>query len=221
MRSDPMRVKVCGLCRHEDVAAAIAAGADDVGFVSFEPSPRHLSPLQIIALADSLVDRGVRGVLVTVDADPDVSARLVDDARLGAVQLCGDEDPFDWRGEYPFAILRRVPVREGAESEIERWGDVADLFVLDHPVSAGGSGRSVDRALAAEFAARGPCLLAGGLGAESLEAGLDGRLVDRLVGVDASSRLEKSRGVKDHLAIARFVEAAHSLRPGPRGAERA
>ena len=123
-----------------------------------------------------------------------------------ALQLCGEERASHWRS-FPFTILRRVAVDETAEEEIDGWRRIAAGFVLDHPEAPGGTGRSVDLELARELASRAPCFLAGGLDANNVAA-IVGRV--RPHGVDASSGLESSPGVKDGARVAAFVRAARA-----------
>lgn len=196
-------VKVCGLSRAEDVDVALDAGADLVGFVSYEPSPRHVSDLVVVALAGRVRERGARSVLVVVDAEREAIDALVRDAELDAVQLCGGERPDDWR-DAPYLVLRRVGVDASAADEIAAWEGIAAAFLLDHPAAPGGTGRAVDPALAAELARTAPCLLAGGLDAETLPD------VPHVVGFDASSRLESEPGRKDADAVRRYVHAARA-----------
>lgn len=198
--------KVCGLSRQTDLYQALEAGADFVGFVSFEPSPRHMSDAQIIALCGVVHDAGARAALVTVDrVRPDVD-RLVIDAGLDAVQLCGEESPNDWK-DTPYGLLRRIGVGEGCFKELDAWQGIADAFVLDHPASVGGSGQPVNMELAEELANAAPCFLAGGLDAEA--AAFRGEASAPFIGFDASSRLESRPGAKDPSAVVRFVDAAH------------
>lgn len=196
------RVKVCGLRRPEDALAVAAAGGGAVGLVLHPPSPRHLEAHEAATLVAALPDH-VLPVLVTVDASPAELGRAADACGARAVQLCGNEHAEDWRS-FPLPVLRRVAVDQHAERELERWYDVAAGFVLDHPAAAGGTGRCVDLELAARLAASAPCLLAGGLDAQSVAAAVE-RV--RPAGVDASSRLESSPGVKDPARVAAFVRA--------------
>ncbi|MEM9383058.1 MAG: hypothetical protein AAGB93_24120 [Planctomycetota bacterium] len=214
-KDDAPLVKVCGLTREVDVHAAIEAGADLLGFVSYPRSPRHLSDLVLVALATDARARGARCVLVIVDGKREHVDRLVRDAKLAAVQLCGTEEPGDWH-DTPYPLLRRLAVDEGAHDEVAAWRGIADGFVLDHPSSPGGTGRAVDPELAAELALAAPCLLAGGLDADLLDAGLPAPLDARsLAGFDASSRLEAEVGCKDPSAVARYVQAARRAVQSP------
>jgi len=199
------RVKVCGV-RTPDVALAVArAGGDAIGLVEHRPSLRHLEPREAAALIEAL-PAGLSSILVVVDATPESLERSARAAGVNAVQLCGDERARDWTS-FPLPILRRIAVQRGAERELEDWVGVAAGFVLDHPASAGGTGRSVDLELATQLAARAHCLLAGGLDGSNVAA-----CVERVrpVGVDASSRLESAPGVKDLERVDAFVRAARA-----------
>jgi len=197
------RVKVCGLTRAEDVALAATAGADAVGFVLHPPSPRAVAPAALPALV-AAAPAGVWTVLVLVDREPETVAALVAASGAGAVQLCGREEPDAWR-DFPVPVLRRLPVAAGAAAAARAWAPVAAGFVLDHPAAPGGSGRRVDLELAAALAAAHPCLLAGGLGPETVAAAV-ARVRPR--GVDASSALEHVPGRKDPVRVRAFVAAA-------------
>lgn len=204
--ADPLRlprVKVCGLARPEDVAVALEAGADGLGFVLHPASPRAVDAATARRLA-AHVPSEVTTVAVVVDATPGEALDLLDASGLEMIQLCGAQRAADWNN-FPRPILRRIPVEPGAEAELASWAAFARGFVLDHPSTAGGSGRTVDLDLAAEFCSAFPCLLAGGL--DALRVG-DAVLTARPYGVDASSRLERAPGEKDPDAVRRFVLSA-------------
>jgi len=197
------RIKVCGLTRLEDARAALAAGADALGFVCYPRSPRHVDAALVGGWTREL-PAGIATVAVLVDASPESAREHLAQSGLGWAQLCGREQPEAWRG-FEAPLLRRLAVEEGAEAELERWRGVAAGFVLDHPAGPGGSGRRVDRALAARLARRAPCLLAGGLDGTSVAEAV---LEVAPHGVDASSRLESSPGIKDPARVAAYVRAA-------------
>jgi phosphoribosylanthranilate isomerase len=198
-----LRVKVCGMTREEDVAAAIAAGASALGFVEHPPSPRSVTRERARALIATIAGR-VASVAVLVDRDPDFAAAWMRASGATMVQLCGSERAEAWRGfEHP--ILRRVAADEKAEDEIAAWQGIARAIVLDHPSAPGGTGLGVDLACAAILARRAPCLLAGGLDETNVSARA---LAVRPFGVDASSRLEIAPGIKDPARVAAFVRAA-------------
>jgi len=196
------RIKVCGLKRAEDARAALAAGADALGVVHFAASPRSAQleeAREIFAL-----DSNVPGVLVVVDPELQQASDWMQATGATAIQLCGSQQASTW-AEFPYPILRRLPVDSSAEAEIAQWQAVAAGFVLDHPATAGGSGLTVDFARAQELAQQAPCLLAGGLDAENVSNAVQSV---QSCGVDASSRLELLPGRKNPAAVLAFVRAA-------------
>jgi phosphoribosylanthranilate isomerase len=197
------RVKVCGITREEDLVAAIGAGASAIGFVEYPASPRAVTRERARALIDVIAGR-VASVAVLVDRDPDFAAAWVRASGATMVQLCGSERADAWRG-FDCPILRRVAADANAEEEIAAWQGIAAAIVLDHPSAPGGTGLGVDEARAAILARLAPCLLAGGLDETNVRSRA---LKVRPSGVDASSRLEVSPGIKDPARVAAFVRAA-------------
>ena len=221
--------KVCGITNRRDLEHAAEAGADLVGLVSWAPSPRHVTDVEVVALGHAASALGVHAILVTVDRPrADVDA-VVSAGGLAGAQLCGDERPGDWTDfvappravvgglPSPYAptgapqlLLRRVGAGPGALDEVERWRRAATAFVVDRPESPGGTGEAVDLDAALEVARAAPALLAGGLDAARVGA-LPG-LVASFLGFDASSRLESAPRTKDHRAVADFVSTSHARR---------
>lgn len=197
------RVKVCGLASAADAMHALAAGAEALGFVFHPGSPRCIEREVVTAICE-LLPAEVLTVAVVVDTSLDQADQLLGTTGLRAIQLCGAQHPQDW-SDFHAPILRRIGVEVGAQAELAEWREVAAGFVLDNPSSPGGTGREVDRDLAAELCRAHPCLLAGGLDAERVAPAI--RDV-RPAGVDASSRLEQQPGQKDPAAVEAFVRIA-------------
>lgn len=197
------RVKICGITREEDLVAAVDAGASAIGFVEYPASPRAVTQERARALIEVIAGR-VPAVAVLVDRDPDLAAAWMRATGATVVQLCGSERADAWKG-FDFPILRRVAADENAEAEIAAWRGIAAAFVLDHPSAPGGTGLGVDAARAAILARLAPCLLAGGLDEINVRARVHAVVP---AGVDASSRLEISPGIKDPARVAAFVRAA-------------
>ncbi len=197
--SEGLYVKVCGLREETDLEAATEAGADAVGFVWYRPSPRHLE-LGDIARLVSLTE--LTTVLVTADVD---SAALLDAAsrtKVDAVQPHGANTSVSIVAARRMGLAVIHPI--GAGEEVPPMiGD--DLLLVDTPdvELPGGTGRAFDWDLASVIDR--PFLLAGGLGPDTVAEAV--RKV-RPFGVDASSGLESSPGVKDAAAIRRFVQEA-------------
>lgn len=199
------RIKVCGLTRSEDVALALEAGAEALGFVHHPPSPRSVDATRAQSLT-SAVPSGISCIGVFVDIAPDEVRAWCEAAGIGAVQLCGAEAPADWRG-FAFPIVRRVPIDDDALESIDAWKGIAAGYLLDHPSGPGGTGCEGDPERARRILEHHPAILAGGLH--------DGNVADaiqrlRPSGVDASSKLELEPGRKDPERLRRFVESART-----------
>ncbi len=200
-------VKLCGLCREEDVRAAVAAGPDAIGFVFWPGSARAVKAGQVAAWT-----KGVAGpvrVGVFVDQPVDEVCAAVEAAGLDVVQLHGKEDaayicalglPRVWKALH----LDRLP---------EDWADLpVEAFLLDSGTAEmpGGTGLRVETERAEIFVANSPrpVLLAGGLTPGNVAEAV-GEV--KPWGVDVSSGVERAKGVKDAEALRAFVENARSL----------
>jgi phosphoribosylanthranilate isomerase len=200
-----MFVKVCGITRLTDALHAVQQGATALGFVFWPHSPRFVTPEragEIIAeLPSSVVSVGVF-VNESVAGINDVVAR----AGITTVQLHGDEPPV-YADVLQWPILRSVTVDE-ADDACEAW-PAETMFLVDAAdrVRRGGTGGRVDWERAATVARDWRVVLAGGLTPENVA---DAIAAVRPYGVDVSSGVEQSPGVKDFNKVARFVANARS-----------
>jgi phosphoribosylanthranilate isomerase len=200
-----MILKVCGITNAEDAAAAVAGGANAIGFNFFARSPRCLAPEQAAAIA---TPAGVRRVGVFVNEAPARIAEIARIAGLDTVQLHGDETPAD----YPVGIATWKAVRVGEGFDVAPWaGCPAEALLLDGPAGVlyGGAGHAFDWKLAGGLAH--PVVLAGGLDASNVARAI---ALARPWGVDVCSRIECAPGRKDHQKMNEFLRAARAaLRP--------
>lgn len=205
------RVKVCGLTREQDVAAAVAAGAWAVGFVVWSGSPRSVTPAQVRELT-ARVPAGVRRVAVLVNPSDQDARRLSGESGVTTIQLHGDEDvgPFLSLG---LEVFKSVSLR--ADADVDRAAalppEVTVLVDAHDPVRRGGTGLRADWDLARALAARRPILLAGGLCAENV---VDAMMQVAPWAVDVSSGLESAPGIKDHTKVADFFERVKCMEEG-------
>jgi phosphoribosylanthranilate isomerase len=206
-------VKICGVTTPEDAVAAAEAGADAVGMVFWPGSPRLVAIDAARAIGAALPPFVTR-VGVFRDAERDEMARVADAVGLDLLQLHGDEPP-EALDALPRRALKAVRVGETfAPEEALRYEGRAAGLLLDTRASEapGGTGRTFDWSLArgvrkhARF-----LLLAGGLGPDNVRAAIRALEPD---GVDASSRLEKAPGLKDHARVRAFVEAVRAAEGG-------
>jgi phosphoribosylanthranilate isomerase len=208
-------VKICGLSTAPTLDAALDAGADLVGLVSFAKSPRHVSLEQASALAERARGRA-RIALLTVDASDADLAALVAAVAPDVLQLHGQETPervARLKTTYGLEIWKAVGVRSSDDlAAAERYGDVADRLLFDAkpPVDAelpGGNGVAFDWTLLAGLDPKRPFVLSGGLTPETVAEAIR---VTRAPAVDVSSGVESAPGVKQPELIAAFVRAARA-----------
>ncbi len=210
-------VKVCGLSTPAAVEAAVRAGADYVGLVFFEKSPRHVSVQRAAELARLAKAEGVRVVAVTVDAPAslldEISALVAPDL----FQLHGAEFPdrlAEVRALTGTPVIRAL--RIGAAADLDAasaFEDAADYLMFDAKAPAGavlpgGNGAAFDWSLLAGRRFQKPWFLAGGLTSENVVEAIQtsgARLVD------VSSGVESAPGVKDPVLIKAFLEAVRRV----------
>ena len=207
------RVKICGLSEAGDVAAAAEAGAQYVGFVFFEKSPRNVSLEVAQALAVG-APVGLAKVALTVNASDDELDAIVAQVPLDMLQLHGSESPervSEVKARYGLPVMKAVGVAEASDlASIDAYEDVADQLLIDAkpPKGAalpGGNGLAFDWNLLTGRSWSKPWMLAGGLTADNVQRAMN------LTGarqVDLSSAVESAPGVKDAALIEQFVAAA-------------
>lgn len=208
------RVKICGLRRPEDVAAAAQAGAVYGGFVFFPKSPRNVSVEEARALAVE-APVGLAKVALLVDADDALIDAVTGAVPLDMLQLHGKESPervTEIRARTGLPVMKAIGVATPDDlPAIDIYAQVADQLLIDAkaPKGAdlpGGNGLSFDwRLLAGRKYWTRPWMLAGGLTPANVAEAV------RLTGarqVDVSSGVERAPGDKDAALIADFVAAA-------------
>jgi phosphoribosylanthranilate isomerase len=195
-------VKICGLSTREHVEAAVAGGADAVGFV-FAESVRRIDPRSAARLATS-VPGSVKKVAVMLHPSNDEWQAVLDDFMPDVLQA--DAEDFDAL-DIPESV-KRWPVYREPKMGSDRLSDAksrSDPFVYEGAKS--GQGETVDWARAAEVARHGDMILAGGLAPDNVAAAI---AAVHPWGVDVSSGVELAPGRKDTRLIERFISAARA-----------
>jgi phosphoribosylanthranilate isomerase len=197
--SDSLFVKICGLRTERDVDTAVEAGADAIGFV-FSESPRRIDAATAARLGRRVPEHVLTVGVFRAESLSDVRS-LATDAGIRAVQLHGPEDC----GYYAdLAAGGWTLIRATAFGDpVPRCGELGeDMLLLDAPVP--GSGIAWDWAGKPSARPGEKWLLAGGLTPDNVQ---DAVAATRPWGVDVSSGVEQSRGVKDPALITAFVKA--------------
>lgn len=204
-----LRVKVCGITSEDDARRATRHGADAVGFLMWDKSPRYV-PIERVAVISRSLPPFVWKVGVFVDASPDEVEYATAMCRLDVAQLHGDEDVERYR-HLAVRIVKAIGLAgpEDVKRALALPADVMPLVDAHDPIRRGGTGQQASWALAAEIARARPMILAGGLNAENI---VDAVETVRPWGVDVSSALEDEPGVKNAKKLAVFFAAVEPVR---------
>jgi phosphoribosylanthranilate isomerase len=208
-------VKICGLKTPDALDAALAAGADMVGFVFFPPSPRNLDPTTARKLGAQVAGRAQK-VALSVDADDVLLAASIEALRPDLLQLHGKEPPervLAVKKKFGLPVMKAIAVEERADlAKVAVYAGVADRLIFDacaprEATRPGGLGKRFDWHLLQNLDLSIPFMLSGGLDADNVAEALR---ITRAPGVDVSSGVERAPGEKDLEKIRAFVRAARA-----------
>ena len=203
----PVKVKICGITSLSDGLTAAEAGADALGFMFWDGSPRRVSLETAAGIIRTLPPFIVK-VGVFVNAPTDLVYRAIGECGLSLLQFHGDETPdyclqFGLMSMKAFRIRNAESLRALAAYRTEAW--LLDAFSAEKP---GGTGEQFDWDLAVQARELGrPIFLAGGLTPENVGEAV--RKV-RPYAVDVSSGVEAAPGKKDPAKVKAFIEAARN-----------
>ncbi|WP_305857802.1 phosphoribosylanthranilate isomerase [Balneatrix alpica] len=197
------RVKICGICRIEDAQAAIAAGADALGWVFYPPSKRAVSLEQAAAMTASLPPF-VERVGLFVDDERQRVEQIIQRVSLSLLQFHGDESP-EYCESFALPYIKAIRMRPGVNlaAEAQRYQSARALLVDTYqPGVPGGTGQVFDwQSLPAQFSK--PLILAGGLTASNVAQAI---MQVRPYAVDVSGGVEAQPGQKDASLISAFMQ---------------
>jgi len=197
------RIKICGLTREADVDEAIAAGADALGFVLYEKSPRHVTLGRAAELIAHLPPF-VTPVLLVVNAAPSELSLATQTLPQALLQFHGDETAEQCTAaDHPYLRAARMAPGFDLLDFAQRFAGATGLLLDTHVEAYGGSGKVFDWSLIPPSVPL-PVVLSGGLSPANVT---DGVLRVRPWAVDVSSGVEQSKGVKNAALMRRFCKA--------------
>jgi phosphoribosylanthranilate isomerase len=200
-----IRVKICGITSLADAQAAVAAGADALGFNFYEKSPRFV-PMKTAAEISRALPRFTLRTGVFVNPAEELVRRAMAECGLNLLQFHGDEPP-EFCTQFGLMSMKAFRVRDaGSLKELTKYQ--TDAWLLDAYASDtfGGTGEKFNWDLALEAQRPGkPVFLAGGLTPENIAGAVQ---QVRPFGVDVSSGVESSPGRKDHARVRAFINLA-------------
>ncbi|MDD5470580.1 MAG: phosphoribosylanthranilate isomerase [Sideroxydans sp.] len=202
------RIKICGITREQDLLAAVAAGADALGFVFYAKSPRNIDTRQAAELL-AVLPPFVTSVGLFVDPSADMVREVLAQAPLDVLQFHGDETP-EFCRQFGRPYLKAIRVRAGVDL-VECAAHYADAqgLLLDAYVQGvqGGTGESFDWGLIPQDLSL-PVILSGGLHPGNVAAAVQ---QVRPYAVDVSSGVEAGKGIKDAAKVAAFIKEVKNV----------
>lgn len=196
------RIKICGITREQDLQAVASCGADAIGLVFYEKSPRHVS-LQQAAKLTHAVPPFVTVVGLFVNPSAEQVREVLAQVSLDVLQFHGEEAP-EFCAQFGRPYLKAIRVRDGVDLVqcAAMYADAQGLL-LDAYVEGthGGTGAVFEWSLIPE-ALRPRIILSGGLDSSNVGAAIS---VVHPYAVDVSSGVEASKGIKDAEKVAAFI----------------
>lgn len=210
-------IKICGLKTAEAIDLAVARGANHIGFIFFEKSPRNIDALTAASLADRVRGRA-KIVAVTVNADNEELEEIIAYLKPDILQLHGAETPervLNVKAMFGLPVIKAVSVRTREDLRtLSAYEGLADRFLLDAKAPQGsdlpgGNGVSFDWTILSALDGNVDYMLSGGLNAENAGEALT---LTGARGLDLSSGVESAPGVKDPAKINAFFDAIDQWR---------
>jgi phosphoribosylanthranilate isomerase len=198
-----VRVKICGITRVEDALNAVEYGADAIGLVFYEPSPRNVEISQAIEIANK-IPVFVTVVGLFVNAEPEFVRKVISQVKLDLLQFHGDETPQEC-ASYGLPFIKAIRVKSDTNLvQCAKDFSASKALLLDTFTDgvAGGTGHVFDWNLI-PAALDKPVILAGGLNAQNVAQAIN---QVKPYAVDVSGGVEISKGIKDAAKIAAFMQ---------------
>jgi len=202
------KVKICGITSLEDARFCAGSGADYLGFIQHPSSPRYISAHQSKEIIEWIHGVETIGVFVNVDAET-----VNQDSKISGfdlVQLHGDESP-SYCQRIILPVIKSIAVDSHTTTRklfrtLTEYETCVDAFLLDtwHPELSGGTGTSFDWTIVKSLVRDFRIILAGGLNPDNVQEALQ---TTSPWGVDVSSGLEETAGVKNFDLVTNFCES--------------
>jgi len=200
------RVKICGITRIEDAQQSVDAGADAIGLVFYEKSPRFVSNTQAQAISQ-IIPAFVTRVALFKDADKQFVQSTLDNVEIDLIQFHGSES-VEFCEQFALPYIKAIGMKAAhcdadyLIASANTYSTAKALLLDGHaPGEAGGTGETFDWSSIAVV--NKPIVLAGGLTAANVKQAIE---IVQPFAVDVSSGVESAPGIKDKNLIAEFMQ---------------
>ena len=207
-------IKICGVNDKNSMLAAIDAGADYIGLVFYKNSPRNLK----LPIAESLItfrNKKSKIVALTVDAKDEFIIEIKERISPDYFQLHGNETPErckEIRSNFNTPIIKGLGIRDktNLEESTKSFENICDIMILDAPSSnlPGGNGKQFDWNILKGYNSKSKWMLAGGIDVNNVK---DAIRSTKAPGIDVSSGVEISKGIKDPALIRNFISECRNI----------
>jgi phosphoribosylanthranilate isomerase len=208
MASLRTRIKICGITRVEDALKVVDAGADAIGLVFYDPSPRSVR-INLATEIAAAVPAFVSVVALFVDPTKDYVQEVLNNVRIDLIQFHGDEEN-DFCSQFQTPFIKAIRVRQASDvvaSSLRFPDSVGILLDSYKPGVPGGTGESFDWSLIPKNHSN-PIILAGGLTPENVASAINDV---QPFAVDISGGVEAAKGIKDSEKIKEFVSEVYDV----------
>lgn len=205
-----VKIKICGITNLDDAMAAAEAGADALGFVFYPDSPRYIEPAKVRDIISKL-PVFISTVGVFVDEGEDIVRRFLRDSGVQVLQFHGEESPLLCT-KFREKVIKAILIRD-AESINSMMMYHVDTFLLDtldthDKDKKGGTGKTFNWEFAKKAKDHGKVILSGGLKPANVREAIE---MVGPYGVDVSSGVEITPGIKDHTKIKEFIREVRKI----------
>ena len=195
---------MCGMTREKDAVLAVTLGADAIGMLFYDQSPRFVPVAQAGNIARAVADGGMK-VGLFVDADAAYVREVLEQVPLDILQFHGSETQ-EYCNSFGLPFWKTLRTKQACElsGQIAAYPDAAGIL-LDtwHPTKAGGTGESFDWSMLDDIALNQPLILAGGLKPDNVRAAIN---QVQPWAVDVCSGVETSPGIKSRTLMQQFID---------------
>ena len=207
-------IKICGINDKNSMLTAINAEADYIGLVFYKKSPRNIE----LVTAESLIrfrNKKSKIVALTVDAKDEFINEIKQKIAPDYFQLHGNETPArckEIRSKFNTPIIKGLGIRDktNLEENTKSFENICDMMILDAPSSnlPGGNGKQFDWNILKGYNSKSKWMLAGGINVNNVK---DAVKSTKAPGIDVSSGVEISKGIKDPVLIRNFIRKCRNI----------